>query len=198
MIFIMFQAIENESDQIRLANFYLKYYGLLKMKAQLVLSQFHISNTSNLAEDMIHDGIAKMIQNINTVSKLSDPQLVAYGVKAVQSCTTDYCRKMISHQKLIEAKGILEGVEENKVWEDHINIFAQENPLDYLGQILESLPQRDKDILIYKYFLKYDDKTIAGLLDIQENSVRMALTRARKKVREVWNEIKEEREGNRL
>ena len=63
----MLQAIEDESDRNRLSAFYLQYYGLLKAKAEFVLKQFHIGGSSNLAEDMVQDAMAKMIQNIDTI-----------------------------------------------------------------------------------------------------------------------------------
>lgn len=195
MLFVMLQAIEDDADRDRLANFYLQNYGLLKVKAEFILDQFGIGNRNNLTEDMIHDAMAKMIQNIDTVAKLSDPQLLAYGVKAVQSCTTDYCRKMLSQQRSMEAKAVLEGAAEDQVWEDQIDLFAEESPLLCLGKILTALPSKDREVLIYKYFLKYSDKKTAELLDIQEASVRMALTRARKKVRSTWAKMQgEERE----
>lgn len=193
MIFLMLQAIEDESDRNRLSAFYLQYYGLLKAKAEFVLKQFHIGGSSNLAEDMVQDAMAKMIQNIDTISKLSDPQLVAYGVKTVQSCATDYCRKMISQQKAIEDKGILEGADEDKVWEDYTGLFTEEDPMLFLGGVLAALPPKSRDVLLYKHYFDYSDKKIAELLGIQENSVRMALSRARKKVRKTWAAVKKEK-----
>ena len=185
VVLILLQSIADEADRSRLAAFYLQYYNLLRSKADRVFTGYNIPS-SDLSEDMIQDAMARMIRNIDTVRSLSDAQLLAYGVKAVESCAMDYCRKAYSRQRLIEAKGILDGVEEEKVWEDTIDCFAEEDPLIRLGRALDSLPKRDHDILIYKYFLKYDDQKIAELLGIKENSVRMTLTRARNKVKEFW------------
>lgn len=186
MTFIMLQTIENETDRNRLTNFYIQYYALMKKKAAEVLSKFGLSNDTKLSEDIIHDAMARLIRNLHTVTSLNEPQLVGYAIKAVQSCAYDCCRKAISQQNLVESKGILEGAQEEKVWEDPVSYFVEEDPLIRLGHVLDKLPQRDHDILIYKYFLDYSDKKIADLLGIKEGSVRMALVRARRRVKESW------------
>lgn len=52
--------------------------------------------------------------------------------------------------------------------------------VDLLSRGLEKLPQRDRDILMYRYILEMSDEEIAGLLNIKPGSVRMCLSRARK------------------
>ena len=56
---------------------------------------------------------------------------------------------------------------------------------------MSNLPQRDQDILLYKYIMEYENTQIAQMLEMKPESVRMALTRARRRVKEFWKE-----EGN--
>ena len=191
MIFIMLQAIENEEERNRLAVFYTKYRQLLRKKSCEILETYHMENRFDLANDMLQDAMAKMIQNIGTVSKLTDYQMIAYAVQTIRSCTIDFCRKSNSYQKAIQQKGILEEAENREFYQNPIEQFTHDDPIAYLGQILATLPQKDRDILIYKYFLKYDDSKIADLLDIKVDSVRMAMTRARRKIREEWRMVEE-------
>ena len=195
MIPILLQAIEDEVQRNRMSAFYLQYYGLLKRKAETILGQFQMPDRAGMSEDLVQDAMARMVRNSRTVCQLTEPQMVAYGVKTVQSCALDYCRKTATQQKTLHAKKILEETPGGAGLEDSLPCFASEDPLLRLGRVLDALPAKDHDILIYKYFLQYDDKKIAELLEIQENSVRMALTRARRKVRESWEALGKEVEA---
>ena len=189
MIFMMLQGMENEAARKRLTDFYIQYYALLKSKAIEFVALLNMPDRFHLPDDLVQDAMARMIRNSSSVMKLSEPQMVSYAVKTVKSCAHDYCRKTIAQQKAICSKEILEGADEDRIWEDRPDCFEEEDPLLRFGSILDSLPEREHDILIYKYFLGYDDLKIAELLGIKEASVRMALTRARRRVREYWEKM---------
>ena len=186
MFFLLLQTIEDQKDRERLTEFYLNYFALLKNKATDVLIRCGLSDKTNLAEDLVQDAMIRLMKRMETIQKLSDPQLVAYGVKTVQSCALDYCRRDAVRHKAVLAQETLEEVQEDPVWQAYSDDSEQQLFLR-LGQVLAALPQRDRDILIYKYFLEYSDKRISELLGIKGDSVRMALTRARQKVKTFWH-----------
>ena len=64
--------------------------------------------------------------------------------------------------------------------EEQLGAFIDMERVDLLSRGLEKLPQRDRDILMYRYILEMSDEEIAGLLNIKPGSVRMCLSRARK------------------
>ncbi len=74
---------------------------------------------------------------------------------------------------------------------DPFKDVGESDPITSLGKILALLSNSDRNILIYKYFLNYNDSQIAALIGVKPDSVRMALTRARRKVRELWKEKEE-------
>lgn len=186
MFFLMLQMIENEEDRSKMAAFYLKYHRLLKMKARDIMQKFGISDEADLSDDLLHDAMAKILQNMHTISNFNDFQLLAYASKAVQSCSIDYCKKVIRDQKAMQEKGILEG--DLIIEEDPTRKLGESDFVIQLGKILALLSGNDRNILLYKYFLNYSDTQIAELIGIQPDSVRMALTRARRKVRELWKQ----------
>lgn len=186
MVFLLLQTIEDQEDRERLTEFYLNYFALLKNKAADVLVRCGLSDQTNLAEDLVQDAMIRLMRRMETIQKLSEPQLVAYGVKTVQSCALDYCRRDAARHRAVLAQEILEEAQEDPVWQEYSDDGERQLFLR-LGQVLAALPQRDRDILIYKYFLEYSDKRISELLEIKEDSVRMALTRARKKVKTFWH-----------
>ncbi len=63
---------------------------------------------------------------------------------------------------------------------EQLGAFIDMERVDLLSRGLEKLPQRDRDILMYRYILEMSDEEIAGLLNIKPGSVRMCLSRARK------------------
>ena len=81
---------------------------------------------------------------------------------------------------------------------DRENIEAIENELlkkydiDKMVEALRLLPERMQELLEFKYFLEMPDNEIAELMGIKKNSVRQALTRARralyKKMQEIGHE----------
>ncbi|MDR0292760.1 MAG: sigma-70 region 4 domain-containing protein [Oscillospiraceae bacterium] len=52
---------------------------------------------------------------------------------------------------------------------------------------LDKLPERERAVLVYKYVMDMTDNEIAALLDIQPQSVRQYLTRARRNAIMVLN-----------
>ena len=189
MIFLMLQAIENEEDRSKIAAFYLKYHRLLKKKARDKMQTFGLSDESNLSEDLLHDAMAKIMQHMTTISNFTDLQLLAYTSKTVETCTIDYCKKIIRDQKAAQEKEVLEG--DLVFSDDPTQKLGETDIIVQLGGILARLPENDRNILLYKYFLNYSDTQIAEFIGVQPDSVRMALTRARRKVRKLW-EKKEE------
>ena len=186
LFLLLLQDIEDQKDRDRLTEFYLNYSALLKNKALDILGRCGWAGRGDLVEDLVQDTMVRLIKRMETIKKLSQPQLVAYGVKTVQSCALDYCRREAVRSRTAFAAEVLEEAPEDPVWREYSD-DGEEQLFLRLGQVLAALPQRDRDILIYKYFLEYDDKRIAALLGVKADSVRMALTRARQRVKAFWS-----------
>ena len=60
--------------------------------------------------------------------------------------------------------------------------------IEEVQKAFQQLPESIKDILRYKYLLEMSDREIADLLDIDKNSVRAYLTRARREVYRICKE----------
>jgi len=56
--------------------------------------------------------------------------------------------------------------------------------LDWVGKIIETLPERQKIVVQLRDIEQYDFKEIAQILDINETAIRVTLSRARKTIRE--------------
>lgn len=178
MILMLIQSIEDEFDRNRLESIYIEYYKLFLYKA------IKIAKEQTIAEDIIQDAMIRVIKRIHILRDLSEAQLLAYIVKTIQSCAIDYYRKN-------KGEPVFENLEDHTELEipcDVMENLDKEALEMKLGEMLKHLPQREQDILVYKYIMDYDDVRISQLLGIKAESVRMALTRARRKVKEFWKE----------
>jgi RNA polymerase sigma-70 factor (ECF subfamily) len=65
-------------------------------------------------------------------------------------------------------------------------IIHQEE-IEEMGNAILKLPEKQKDLLYYKYMLEMDDREISEILGIDPNSVRQYLTRARRNVKTIMD-----------
>lgn len=104
-------------------------------------------------------------------------QLLPYAVIAAKSTAIDRWRRR-KKERVGASEDFAEGW--SAAPEEQLGAFIDMERVDLLSRGLEKLPQRDRDILMYRYILEMSDEEIAGLLNIKPGSVRMCLSRARK------------------
>jgi len=73
-------------------------------------------------------------------------------------------------------------------YQDHSVSLQKEvelnDSIDWVGKIMESLPEQQKMVIQLRDVEQYDFKEIAKMLDMNETAIRVALSRARKTIRE--------------
>ncbi|WP_055436578.1 RNA polymerase sigma factor [Lacinutrix algicola] len=73
-------------------------------------------------------------------------------------------------------------------YQDHSVSLQKEielnDSIDWVGKIMESLPEQQKMVVQLRDIEQYDFKEIAIMLDMNETAIRVALSRARKTIRE--------------
>ena len=76
MIFILLQAIENESDRVLLTDLYTQHQRLFLYKANMY------TRNSSHAEDVLQDAMIRIIRKVDTLRGLTEAQMVAYVDRA--------------------------------------------------------------------------------------------------------------------
>lgn len=175
MIFILLQAIENESDRILLTNLYTQHQRLFLYKAS------RYTNHSNHAEDVLQDAMIRVIRKIDTLRDLTEAQMIAYVDRAIYSCAMSFLKKESKIPQAVEWEDALEEVQVDADIMDHL--YQKELSVQ-LGMVLEKLAPRERNILIYKYIFEYKDSEIAEILSVKPESIRMILTRARRSLKQ--------------
>ena len=73
-------------------------------------------------------------------------------------------------------------------YQDHSVSLQKEvelnDSIDWVGKIMEALPEQQKMVIQLRDVEQYDFKEIAKMLDMNETAIRVALSRARKTIRE--------------
>ena len=128
------------------------------------------------AEDMVQEVFIKLW---NRRDKLDEYR----SVEALAMVTT----RNLCLDKLKRRKITTERMENLK---DEMKVSEQDQKTDLsdiirkIHQIIQTLPEQQRSIIQLRDIEGYDFKEIAELLDMNENAVRVNLSRARKKIRE--------------
>lgn len=133
------------------------------------------------AQDLTHDIFIKIFINLKTFKGESKLSTWIYAI------TYHFCINYVNKkktQKVIFSDEILQGISEPELTEeDDKELF--EIKYTKLQEILSFLPIDDRVILLMKYQDDLSIKEIAGMLSLNESTVKMRLHRAKKKVLEL-------------
>lgn len=146
------------------------------------------STDSCRCEDIVQESLSKLIERVDLLQTLDRPALASYIVVTVRNTAINFLKKEAheNDKRVILAKSrettlspVTVSVEEY--------IIKKENRAHF-REIMESLDLETKCLLEAKYILGYDDKKLSIIAGCSPNSVRMKLTRARRKVLKILNE----------
>lgn len=167
--------IEDNDDLVFMEQLYEKYRRLMLSEIQKI-----IKDTWD-AEDVMQTTIEKLIRKIALLRTLSSAHLTNYIITASRNTAISLLRerKCVPTYSFDENFDSLDNIiflYQNTMEEDMI----QEVNDSVVHQAWKELPLEVQNLLKSKYLLKQKDSEIAGTLGIQANSVRMALTRAKR------------------
>ena len=128
------------------------------------------------AEDATQEVLLKLWRNKSKMSDYKNPEAFA------MTMTKNYCFDKLKAKD----SGNLKIVHSN--YEDHQPSLQREvearDSLDWVGKIMNSLPEQQKLIVQLRDIEQYENKEIAKMLELNETAVRVALSRGRKVIRE--------------
>lgn len=173
MIPICIMAIENDDDRNFMSMIYEKYSRLMYSEIYQILSD------KWLAEDAMHSTIVRLIDKVDELRTKDRNHLVNYIISASKNQAKNYIRDNQKHNvysfddcfDLPDKKNSRESMDLSLI---HIEDLRQ------LSAIWNKLDERSRYVLEGYYVLEKTMPQLAKELDIKPESVRMALTRARK------------------
>ena len=166
-------VIENEDDRNFMAMIYEKYNRLMYNEI------YRILNDKWQAEDVMHATIVRLIEKVDELRAKDRDHLINYIIAASKNQARNYIRDNQKHNgysfddcfDVPDKKNNREAME--------LNLIHVEN-LRQLAAVWDRLDERSRYILEGYYILEKTMPQIADELDVKPESVRMALTRARK------------------
>lgn len=135
------------------------------------------------AEDIVQDTFYKALKYIDGIQT---EKLSSWLFKVAINKYYDLCRKNNRHIQLSLHEDIFkESLKEDKLVEDFILDLEKK---EEILKCLSSISEVQKNLLVFKYDMGLSYKEIAEILDINENTVKTYLFRAREQFKKVWRD----------
>ena len=168
LIPFVFLLTEGEDDRLFLEGVYEEYHRLMYAQALRVLRD------GGMAQDAVSDSLMALMKKIPLLRTLECNKLRAYAVITVRHTAISLLNKRNREPAADEALINLEDgfrVDEGAL----ARAGVQE-----IKRAVRSLPPRERDAMLMRYFRNMSDEEIAQEMGIRAVSVRVQLTRARK------------------
>lgn len=174
MIPICILAIEDESDREFMTMVYTRYRWLIYDTVKQVVGD-HWST-----EDAAQITLVKLIDKLEKLKSLNETQMINYIITACKHTAYNEIRYRTRHPvfSIDEERDTSSGEYDSNDIEAKL---IHEDELRRMANIWDKLDERSRFVLEARYILEKTDAEIAESLEIKPGSVRMLLTRARKK-----------------
>lgn len=174
MMPMLIAAVESPEDRDLMTIFYLRCRDTLYRQAQRYFQE------PQDAEDIVHDALSRIIDNIAVFRTLEPTQQLVYAKVTVRNLAYTI-QKRKAHFDVVAFDAVEPNLsaDENTLPE---NIAADRQKREKINSIWHEIDIEDRLLLEQKYILKWSDADLAQHLGIQPQSIRMRLTRAKRNI----------------
>lgn len=167
-------AMEDDNDREFMSTLFINYNRLMYREVYRML------HDTWAAEDVVQATVEKLIDKVKELRIKERDHLVNYIISASRNTAKNYLRDHGRYETLpFDEETDLPDREHSG---DAMDLrLIMENDLDILARIWPRLDERSRFLLEGRYLLGKTTLELAQELNIKPDSVRMALTRARKK-----------------
>lgn len=178
MLIFISSICEDPTDREFILKTYSEYERLMYATAKKYI------HSKSDCQDIVQDSVEKLLKNIHRLRVLPRCNLASYIVTTVRNTAINHLRKENRQQENLLAEDEIESSVDDFVE----NMYYKNEQTLQLKIILLELSHEDRIILEYKYFLDYSDEELAQMFNINSSSIRMRLTRARRRALTKLNE----------
>ena len=141
---------------------------------------FRLAQRLLISEDAAKDAVQEVFLKLwNIRNRLGQVKNInAYAMRMTKNHCFDRLKSKES-QNLRLVHSNIDG-EENSIQDD----MEMQDEVDYLKRVINQLPERERSVIHLREIEEMELATIAEITETREGSVRVALTRARKKIKE--------------
>lgn len=141
----------------------------------------YASNTQD-CEDIVHDTVEKLCKNIAKIKELPNSALRAYVVYAVRNTAINFRKHQSTINRHIQQ---LSDDDLSNEYDQPESIIERIEDLQEkrtsLTKVWMQLTDAEQELLYRKYVLDQTTKELAGIFQCSRDSIRMRLSRARRK-----------------
>ena len=181
MLPIVIMEIADDSDRAFMSQVYEQYRKLMYAEAQKTLSPVD-------ADDVVQDVLVKLIEKIDVLRTLQGKQLSVYIGTAVRHTAVDFVRRRNRESSNFWNQELADATLTDDSADLEEMLFREFN----LAEFHRIWPQLDEDvryIIESRYILHESDEEIAKHYNIRVDSVRMRVTRAKRKAAKALREV---------
>ncbi len=166
--------IQDEDDRTFMEGLYTQYHRLMYAQALQIL------RLSEAAEDAVSESLIQLIKKINLLRTLPCNKLKAYVVITVKHTAITQLHRRQREQPTDDT--VFLNLADVQRTDDHV---LEEAGITRIKDAIRSLPTREKDLMLMRYFRDMTDEEIAEATGLKPVSVRVHLSRARKRLAQI-------------
>ena len=179
---MLFAIVSDDDDREFLEAIYNKYKGMLFYTAMSCL------HDANRAEDVVHDVFAKVIPKLHYLHSFDQRRLRSYLTAATRNTAITVSKAIhVDNSRLISLSA--ENIWLTDPCKSMDEYLHDKERMESFGNAIKELDDQNRYILMAKYILQATDDEIAEKLHVKASSVRMMLTRARREVIAIIQEM---------
>lgn len=183
MIPFVILAIEDESDRNFMTEIYFRFERLIWLEIRKILKN-HPD-----AEDVFQTCLMKLVKNVKKLRSLTvERELINYIMTAAQHTALDVVRGKKNQPMESINDEDWAGRHTLRSEDDLEELLYRREEVAQLEAIWPLLDERSRYLLEGKYFLDLTTREMGEVLNITHDSVRVELSRARKKARKILEE----------
>lgn len=175
MMLALIGTMSDPDDRAFMESLYLEFEGLMYATVKKYIGE------ESDQMDVMQDVVVKLIRKVSTLRPMGDGALCGYIATTAKNTAIDFLRK--KNRVGVDAVGMDEAqfsqTEDLALSLDDLMELSERR--GYLQEALSNLSEEDRSLLEWKYFLDYSDEDLAQLFGCKVNSIRMKLTRARRR-----------------
>jgi len=171
-----FLLLQDEDDRGFMEALYTQYHRLMYAQALRVL------HASEAAEDAVSESLIQLIKKIGLLRTLQCNKLKAYIVITVKHTAITMLNR--KRRELPTEDTAFVNIADAGNTDDHM---LEEAGVERIKDALRALSPRERDMMLMRYFREMTDEEIAKETGLKPVSVRVHLSRARKRLAEILN-----------
>ncbi len=173
-------SIDDESDRRFMERVYRDNHRLMYWTAHKVMG------AGRDLDDVVADACVSLIRKIHVIREMDGNILRAYVISTVRNTALSHLR-VEGRRRVRDADANMEDLSA-----DEPGPLERVCALDMVARLMEAvghLPAREQDVLRMKYLSEMTDAEIAEILGVERVTVRVALSRARKRAYQLMMEM---------